>query len=158
MSDAVLRSQVATPASEPDNPRSKALVSVAPIEANDNETHSPRLRPEARMFELPALIWGSMIGSYAIFLLALLGATGGDHAAFAIAISAIYVTMFFGTARTMLRQAPQQPRSVLSRAGSVLQTAYGPLPKGAVYGQVLIVPAVVAFFGIGICVISAVVI
>ena len=77
MSDAVLRSQVATPASEPDNPRSKALVSVAPIEANDNETHSPRLCPEARMFELPALIWGSMIGSYAIFLLALLGATGG---------------------------------------------------------------------------------
>ena len=65
--------------------------------------------------------------------------------------------MFFGTARVILRQAPPQPRSVLGRPGTVLQTAYGPLARKEVYGQVLIVPAAVALFGIGISVISAII-
>ncbi len=57
----------------------------------------------------------------------------------------------------MLRQAPPQPRSVLDRSGTVLQTAYGPQARKEVFGQVLIVPAAVAFFGIGISLISAIV-
>lgn len=157
MPDTARHTQAPTLTPSPHDLRPKALVSVVPFEANDNETHLIRLRSEARTFELPTAVWGLMIGSYAIFLLALLGATGGAHAAFAIIISAVYVTMFFGTARVMLRQSPPQVRSALNHAGSVLQTAYGPLPRGAVFGQVLIVPAVVAFFGIGICIISAVV-
>lgn len=133
------------------------LVPLARIEANDNETVAARQQPETRMFELPAHIWQAMIACYAVFLLALLGATGGAHAGFAIAIAALYVAMFFGGARIMLRQSPSQPRSPLECRGAVLQTAFGPLTRGEVYGQVLIVPAAVAFFGIGFAVIAAVV-
>ena len=65
--------------------------------------------------------------------------------------------MFFGTARVLLRNGPKQSRSPLTGARSVLQTAYGPMNRGAVYGQVLIVPAAVAFFGVAIAVIRAIV-
>ncbi|MGI9374956.1 MAG: hypothetical protein ACR2PC_02485 [Tsuneonella suprasediminis] len=125
---------------------------VVEAEANDNVR---LLAPEARLFELPPAVWITMVGSYVVFLLALLGATGGASASFAIAISAFYIAMFFGTARAMLRQAPAQPDSPLQRTGSVLQTAFGPLTRREVYGQVLIVPVAVAFFGIAIAIISA---
>ena len=157
MPDTVLRTQSATPLPEAVDTLRDVLVPIPALEANDNEASRQAQQPESRMFELPASVWRAMIASYAIFLVALLGATGGAHAAFAIAISAIYIIMFFGTARVILRQAPPQSRSVLDRPGTVLQTAYGPLARKEVYGQVLIVPAAVAFFGIGISVISAVI-
>lgn len=155
MPDTVRRAKPATPLTKPRAAGPDVLVPLPALEANDNEASTPQ-QPESRMFELPASVWGAMIVCYAIFLTALLGATGGPHAAFAIAISVIYVTMFFGTASVMLRQAPPQPRSALDRPGAVLQTACGPLARGEVYGQVLIVPAAVAFFGIAISIISAV--
>lgn len=155
MPDAVLRTQAAAPLREPRDALPDVLVPIAGLEANDNSALAAPQQPESRMFELPATVWGAMIACYATFLLALLGATGGTHAAFAIAISAVYVTMFFGTARVMLKHAPSQPRSPLDRRDAVLQTAYGPLSRGEVCGQVLIVPAAVAFFGIAISVISA---
>jgi hypothetical protein len=125
---------------------------VVETEANDNVRV---LTPEARLFELSSAVWITMIGSYVVFLLALLGATGGASATFAIAISAFYVAMFFGTARALLRQGPAQPDSPLQRTGAVLQTAFGPLTRSEVYGQVLVVPVAVAFFGIAIAIISA---
>lgn len=155
MPDAVLRTQAAAPLPEARDVQPDVLVPIAGLEANDNSTLAARQQPESRMFELPTTVWGAMFACYAIFLLALLSATGGAHAAFAIVISAVYVTMFFGTARVMLKHASPQPRSPLDRRGAVLQTAYGPLARGEVYGQVLIVPAAVAFFGIAISVISA---
>jgi hypothetical protein len=157
MSDAALQIAESTPLHDNRDSTSDKLVPLPQIEANDNETIAAPQQPEARMFELPSNIWRAMIACYAIFLIALLGATGGAHAGFAIAISAIYVAMFFGTARVMLRQSSPQPRSALERRGAVLQTAYGPLARAEVYGQVLIVPAAVAFFGVGIAVIAAVV-
>lgn len=157
MSDAVLQLPANTPLRDKRNPSPNVVVPLARIEANDNEAVFAPQQPEARMFELPANVWRAMIACYAVFLLALLGATGGAHAGFAIAIAAIYIAMFFGTARTMLRQSPPQPRSALERREAVLQTAYGPLARDEVFGQVLIVPAAVAFFGVGIAVIAAVV-
>ena len=139
-------------------PSPEVFVSLAHIEANDNETNAPPQQPEPRTFEMPAAVWRAMIACYTIFLLALLGATGGAHAAFAIAISAVYVIMFFGTARAMLRQSAPQPRCEFERPGAALQTAFGPLTRGEVYAQVLIVPAAVAAFGIAIASIGAVVI
>lgn len=157
MSDAVLQLSASTPLRDRRNPSADVLVPFARIEANDNETVAARQQPEARMFELPANVWRAMIACYAVFLLALLGATGGGHAGFAIVIATIYVAMFFGTACVMLRQSLPQPRSALERRGPVLHTAYGPLARAEVYGQVLIVPAAVAFFGVGIAVITVVV-
>ena len=128
---------------------------VPPIEVNDNDVSAQPREGERKMFELPANIWIAMVGCYGIFLAALLAATGGASATFAIAISAVYVVMFFGTARALLRQAPPQPRSPLERSGAVLSTAFGPVGHGEVLAQVLIVPAAVAFFGIAIAIISA---
>ncbi|MEP2722567.1 hypothetical protein [Roseibium sp.] len=133
---------------------SDVLVPLARMQANDNEAVVAPQQPEARMFEMPAAVWRAMIACYAVFLLALLGATGGAHAAFAIVISVVYVAMFFGTAKVMLRQSPPQPRCGLDRRDTVLQTAFGPLTRGEVYAQVLIVPVGVALFGIAIAIVS----
>lgn len=130
-------------------------VAPVPAEANDNPPSEARQQPEPRTFELPPAVWALMVACYALFLLALLGATGGAHAALAIAVSATYVAMFFGTARVIMRQAQPQPSSPIQRADSVLNTAYGPLARGEVYCQVLIVPAAVAFFGAAIALIVA---
>lgn len=133
------------------------LPSIVPtVEVNDNEVSAPPREGERQMFEMPSSVWWTMAGCYGIFLAALLGATGGAHASFAIAISLVFVTMFFGTARAMLRQAPPQlPRS-LDRPGGVLQTAFGPLSHREVVAQVLVVPGVVAFFGIAIAILSVI--
>ena len=157
MSDASLQIAESKPLDDYGIPPSGVLVPLVRIESNDNEAVAVPQQPETRMFELPANIWRAMIACYAVFLVALLVATSGAHAGFAIVIAALYVAMFFGAARVMLRQAPPQPRSPLECWGAVLQTAYGPLKRAEVYGQVLIVPAAVAFFGIGIAVIAAVV-
>ncbi len=157
MSDAALQLTHSTPLQDDRETSSGVLIPFGQIESNDNETAAAPQQPEARMFELPATIWRVMIACYGIFLLALLGATSGAHAGFAIAVAALYVAMFFGAARVMLRQSPPQPRSPIERQGTVLQTTYGPLKRAEVYGQVLIVPIAVAFFGVAIAVIAAVV-
>lgn len=126
-----------------------------PIPLNDNDTAIAPLEGERLMFELPRGVWRVMFTCYAVFLIALLAATGGAHAGFAIAISAIYVTMFFGTAKVMLGQGPKQPGSPLNNSSGRLQTIYGPLARSEVFGQVLVVPAAVAFFGIAVAVIIA---
>jgi hypothetical protein len=134
----------------------EVLVPLGKMGANDNEVIVEPQQPEARLFEMPAAVWRVMIACCAFFLLALLGATGGVRATFAIGICAVYFAMFFGTARALLRQSPPQPRSVLERRSGVLQTAFGPLGRGEAYAQVLIVPAAVAAFGSAISVIGAV--
>jgi hypothetical protein len=151
MSEALRNPTVASPYQHVDRPVELSSM-VTPVEVNDNEV---KALPERRSFELPARVWVAMVGCYVIFLTALLGATGGANAAFAIAISAVYVVMFFGTAWALVRQGPPQPASNLGRPGAVLQTAFGPVAYREVVGQVLIVPAAVACFGIAIAVISA---
>jgi hypothetical protein len=136
--------------------------SCAPIipsiqrEVNDNHTNIERIG-ERQTFELPRAIWQGMITCYAVFLIALLASTGGGRAGFAIAVSAVYIVMFFGTARVVARQSPPQKASPLERPGTILQTAFGPMSRSAVFGQILIVPAAVAMFGLAIAVVIAVV-
>ena len=158
MSDALHKTHVSPNASETREVQAEILAPVIPTEANDNELLAERQHPEARMFELPRSIWIAMIGSYAIFLTALLLATGGNRAAFAIAICAVYVAMFFGVARVLLNQSSAQPQSPIKWQSGKLQTAFGPLRRSEVYVQVLIVPVTAAMFAVGIAVISAFVI
>ena len=142
------------PAEQPLNERGiRALAPETPSEANDNETICTPREGERRTFELPAGVWKAMVGCYALFLLALLGATGDARASFAIAISALYVAMFFGTARMILRQSPAQPPSPLGRQGGVLHTICGPLGIREVYGQMLVVPAAITLFAVAILII-----
>ena len=113
---------------------------------------------ERRTFELPASVWQIMTACYAVFLIALLASTGGARAGFAIAVSAIYIAMFFGTARMITLQGPRQDPAPVRNPGTHLQTAFGPMSRGAVFGQILIVPLAVAIFGLAMAVIIAVVI
>ena len=147
MSEALRTLEPAAPVSAP-----LALVveqPVAPVEVvNDNQL-APRVG-ERVGFEVPAWIWGAMVACFAAFLGLLLAATGGGRAIFAIVISAVYVGMFFGTARAMLGQAPTQPRSPISRPGGRMETVYGPWTGGEVATQMLLVPATIVFFGVAV--------
>ena len=108
-----------------------------------------------RGFELPASVWIGMVSCYTVFLGSLLVATGGSgHARFAIVISAIYTAIYFGVARIGARQAGAELPSPLVRR-QPLQTWTGPMDKASVYGQVLIVPAAIAAFGLAMLIIIA---
>ncbi|WP_305095841.1 hypothetical protein [Croceibacterium aestuarii] len=148
MSEPLRKPEIAPPA-----PAALKELLPAPRLAVDNDNDvSPRVG-ERTGFEIPVWIWGAMVGCYAAFLVLLLAATGGARAGFAIAVSAAYVAMFFGTTRVMLRQAPLQPRSPLSRSGGKLATLYGPLSRGAVVAQMLVVPGAIVLFGTAVLII-----
>lgn len=118
---------------------------------------APAVAPPYVGFQLPRRVWAGMLGSYAVFFAAILVATGGSGVArFVIAISVLYTVMFFGLARAMARQAGREQVSPVSRH-EPLQTWCGPMEPKAVYGQILVVPAAIAFFAVAIAVVHAVV-
>ncbi|WP_301751402.1 hypothetical protein [uncultured Erythrobacter sp.] len=135
--------------------RPTLVVVTSPVQTD--EVPIAELVGERRTFELPASVWQIMSACYAVFLIALLASTGGGRAGFAIAVSAIYIAMFFGTARMITRQGPQQEPAPVRNPGTHLQTAFGPMSRGAVFGQILIVPLAVAVFGIAIAIVIAVI-
>lgn len=152
MSEA-LRKTAPVPTAPPQDALRELLPPVRPAEVNDNEPKAAPRIGEQVGFEVPPAIWATMIACYVLFLALLLAATGGARAGFAIAISGVYVAMFFGTARAMLRQAPQQPQSPLARYGGKLATFYGPLGRSEVVAQMLVVPGAVVLFGFCVLVI-----
>lgn len=138
------------------------LPALGPVMEPANEPVTERAepapaQPENRRFQLPGSIWIGMTSSYAVFFASITLATGGSgHALLAITVSILYTVMFFGLARVIARQAGPDARSPLLR-GEPLQTWCGPMNAKAVYGQILVVPAAIAFFGFAIAVICAVV-
>ncbi|MXO58669.1 hypothetical protein GRI89_03820 [Altererythrobacter salegens] len=150
MSEA-LRQQVLARANTARGELRKSLPPLQFAEVNDNQVAS-RVGERAG-FEIPSWIWRTMVACYAAFLGLLLAATGGARAGFAIAISAVYVAMFFGTTRAMLRQAPPQPRSPLERPGGLLATIFGPLSRNEVVAQMLVVPFAIVLFGAAVLVV-----
>ena len=111
----------------------------------------PTAQPEQRGFELPARIWQTMIGCYGVFFLAMATALGASgKAMLSMVVAAVYVVVFFGTARIVIRQNPAREPSPLDSTG-VLATWCGPMDRKAVYGQILVVPLAVALFGIAAC-------
>ena len=140
-----------------DRPRADTLAGllppVVPAEQNDNEAVTELLAGEQRGFEIPTRLWIGMLGCYAVFISALLFATGGGESTLNIFVSAFYMVMFFGLVGLLVRHGPRQGRSPLDRSGRVLQTLYGPLREREVAAQMLVVPLCVAFFGVAILVI-----
>lgn len=111
-------------------------------------------QPEARTFGIPAVIWGSMAASYAMFFFGLILGTGHDgRALFMIAISMLYAIMYFGTAFVLnsLRGSAQNEKSQWIKGK--FDTFTGRMSFSAVYGQMLVVPIVFALFGLGIAII-----
>lgn len=112
--------------------------------------------PEHSDFEFPRWIWAVMLGGYGTFLGGLLGATAGSgRAEFAIVISAVYLVMFFGTAR-ILANVDTRRVGAFNRAGGKMNTSTGPMAIGSVAGQVLVLPVLLGFFGVAIAIISAI--
>ncbi len=108
-------------------------------------------------FELPSSVWLGMLACYGIFFMAIFAATGGSgHAIFAIVVSVLYSAMYFGLARILSGVGGQEKKSPLS-LGRGLQTWTGIMNRKAVFGQVLIVPISVAFFGVAIAIICMVI-
>ena len=113
-------------------------------------------QPEHADFEFPRWIWAVMLGGYGLFLAGLLGATADSgRAVFAIAVSAIYVAMFFGTAH-VLANVDGRRVGAFNRRGGDLQTWTGPMDMRSVAGQVLVLPGVLGFFGMWIAIVSAI--
>lgn len=113
------------------------------------------IQPEARTFGIPPVIWGSMTASYVLFFGGLILGTGHDgRALFMIAISILYTLMYFGTAYALnslggggrLRQKSQWVKGRFD-------THTGWMSFGSVFGQMLVVPIMFAFFGIAIAII-----
>ena len=96
-----------------------------------------------------------MLGCYAIFFTAMAAlASGTRHGLFMVTISILYVVIFFGTSTLLAKLPGIRDESPLDR-GKALPTWCGPMSRGAVYGQVLIVPVGIAIFGVEAALISA---
>ncbi|SMQ64464.1 hypothetical protein SAMN06297468_1022 [Altererythrobacter xiamenensis] len=112
-------------------------------------------QPEARGFELLARIWLTMIACYGVFLTSMIATLGSSgKALLSIVVSIVYVAVFFSVGRIIVAQNPDQTSSPLDRDGR-LMTHFGPMDRKAVYGQIVVVPAAVAFFGLAVSVIIA---
>ncbi len=118
---------------------------------------APPMAPKHKGFQLPKNVWIAMLSCYAVFFSAIALATGGSgEARFMIVVSVLYAAIYFGVARIGIRQAGPEEASPLEH-GKPLDTWTGLMDAKSVYGQVLIVPLAVALFGIGILVITAIV-
>lgn len=107
-----------------------------------------RAQPEQRGFELPARIWQAMIACYGVFFMAMIAALGSSgQAMLSMVVAVVYVAVFFGAARVVIRQNPAHTPSPLDSRG-VLATWCGPMNRKAIYGQILVVPIAVALFGV----------
>lgn len=132
---------------------SVVLAAVLPLAA------VPRQQPEPVELELSGWIWGVMALCYGTFFGGLFVATGRDgEALFAILVSVGYAAMYFGTAGLLFGLNPPRRPSAFARGLAPLQTWTGPMGTGAVVAQVLTVPGCLAFFGLAIALIRAVVV
>ena len=106
-------------------------------------------------FQLPTSIWLLMIGCYVLFFAGMIALVAGNgFSLFMLAISIFYLVVFFSTGSILANLAGTPGGSPLDR-GEALPTWCGPMKRGSVYGQVLIVPAGIALFGVAVAVIGA---
>jgi len=106
-------------------------------------------------FQLPMSVWLLMCGCYVVFFGGMTAlVSGSGFALFMVAISILYAVMFFGTGTVLANLSGIRGSSPLDR-GEALPTWCGPMSRGSVYGQVLIVPAGIALFGMAVAIIGA---
>jgi cupin 2 domain-containing protein len=132
MPEALRKQDLPQPAPTPHLRREPLLKLLREVRSNKQIATAVAPAPqvgERTTFEIPARYWRAMIACYAVFLATLLAATGGARAGFAIAISAVYVSMFFGTARALLHHQPA--RSNRRSVADHLRTARTQGSRGA---------------------------
>ncbi|MEH6790126.1 hypothetical protein [Parasphingorhabdus sp.] len=137
----------------------QAVTAEINAEMQDLSEHYRSPSHESRNFELPASVWITMFGSYAVFFTALFIATGhGTAAIFALVISIAYTVMYFGTA-AVLNNVSAAERKTLPPAKSIggIETQTGWMDNTAAYAQILTVPILLAVFACCFAVIRAVI-
>lgn len=123
----------------------------APLPASSNVEERAVVQPG---FQLPARVWQLMGACYIVFFAAMAGlASGSGMALFMVVISALYTLMYFGTGSVLAALGGPQARSPIDE-DKPLPTWAGPMTRGAVFGQVLIVPVGIALFGVAVMLIS----
>jgi hypothetical protein len=140
--------------------RQERLDEIYGAEEQFHGPDEPQPRPSATVvqpgFQLPAAIWLLMLACYAIFFGCMASlAAGSGFALFMVAISTLYAVMFFGTGTILANLPGGAGKNSPLRTGKALPTWCGPMSRGAVYGQVLIVPAGIAIFGMAVALIGA---
>jgi len=115
--------------------------------------------PGARSFELPRGVFVAMGCAYAAFLVEMAVAFGtGTGMPLLLAVCAVYLAVYLGTPAVFgaVRTGAAAPKPSFARLRSRgLDTLVGRMGVGAVIGQVLIVPACVAGFGLAVLVVVA---
>lgn len=115
--------------------------------------------PGPRSFELPRGVFAAMTAAYVAFVAEMTWAFGaGAGMPLVLGICAVYLLMYLGIPAVFARveTGVHQPKPAWSRLRQRgMATASGHMSAGAVLGQVLIVPACVAGFGLAIAVIVA---
>lgn len=137
----------------------QAVTAEITAELQDLSEHYRAPLHESRNFELPASVWITMFGSYAVFFTALFIATGhGTAAIFALVISIAYTVMYFGTV-AVLNNVSAAERKTLPPAKSIdgMETQTGRMDNTAAYAQILTVPILLAVFACCFAVIRAVI-
>ena len=135
-----------------------AQVALHALDSAVSPVAAPPVAPDNAGYQLPSHIWAMMVASYAVFFIAIYLATGNSgHARFAIVVSVLYTAMFFGLARIGAKLPGREKASPLDR-GAKLSTWTGWMGAGSVHAQVLVVPVVLAIFGIGIATIIGVIV
>ena len=144
------------------------LLSRAGDIADAADHHSPALAgavvepprrsvPGPRSFDLPRGVFAAMGAAYVLFIAEMAFAFGsGAGMPLLLGICIVYLLMYLGTPALFARvetgvRRPRADWSQLRRQG--LATATGRMSIGAVLGQVLVVPACVASFGLAVAVI-----
>ena len=79
---------------------------------------------------------------------------GSGLALFMVAISVLYAIVFFGVSTVLANLSGVVGSSPLDK-GDALPTWCGPMNRRAVFGQVLILPADIALFGLAVALIGA---
>jgi hypothetical protein len=138
--------------------RQERLDEIYSSEAQFHEIDLPQVRPPVSVvqpgFQLPASVWKLMVACYVIFFGGMTALVAGSgYALFMVVISALYAVVFFGTGTILANLSGENDRSPLDD-GQALPTWCGPMSRGAVYGQVLIVPIGIAMFGVAVALIG----
>lgn len=111
----------------------------------------------AQGFQLPAGLWAAMFACYATFMASLAIATGGSgQARMVLAIAALFMLVYFATA-SILASLGGADKDRMDRRRP-LQTLYSAMAARDVWIQVLSIPAALVLFGVGIAVISSLVV
>jgi len=111
-----------------------------------------------RNFELPAALYVGTAAGYLGFLALMVLAFGNPHLILPMAIFVVFIAMFFGVPAMWMRMKPENPQRLTPwsrfRQHGIM-TAYGHSTAGAAATQVLILPALILFWGVAVVTIAA---